>query len=86
MSGTDQTLARLIQVGVKHYILGSTSLFNPPGIMKNCHSSGRNLLLYLFIERARKLNPIVIDTYNSLSISYKNFIKIFLSRLTPMIE
>jgi hypothetical protein len=49
--GADQILAELIQTGgIKHYVLKSTDLLILFGIRKNCHSSGRNLLLYLFID------------------------------------
>jgi hypothetical protein len=44
--GTDQIPTELIKAGVKHYILRYTDLFVIFGIRRNCHSSGRNLLLY----------------------------------------
>jgi hypothetical protein len=59
-SGTDNIPAELIQAGVKHYILRYTDLFVVFGIRTNCHSSGRNLLLYQFIKRAIRLIVIII--------------------------
>jgi hypothetical protein len=49
--GTDQIPAELVKAGLKHYILRCTNLFVLYGIRMNCHSSGRNLLLYQFIKR-----------------------------------
>jgi hypothetical protein len=47
--GIDQIPAELIQAGI-HYVLRSTNLLIVFVIRKNCQSSGRNLLLYLFKE------------------------------------
>jgi hypothetical protein len=57
--GTDQIPAKLIKAGVKHYVLRYTDLFVLHGIRRNCHSSGRNLLLYQFIKRVIRLIVIV---------------------------
>jgi hypothetical protein len=46
--------------GVKHYVLKCTDLFVLYGIRRNCHSSGRNLLLYQFIKRVIRLIVIII--------------------------
>jgi hypothetical protein len=48
-SRTDQILAKLIKAGGETlYSLRYTDLFVVYGIRRNCHSSGRNLLLYQF--------------------------------------
>jgi hypothetical protein len=59
--GTDNIPAELIKAGVKRYILGYTDLFVVYGIRRNCHSSGRNLLLYQIIKRAIRLIVIIIE-------------------------
>jgi hypothetical protein len=46
---------------VKHYVLRYTNLFDVYGIRRNCHSSGRNLLLYQFVKRAIRLIVIIIE-------------------------
>jgi len=38
---------------------------------RNCHSSGRNLLLYLFIRRAIKLTTVITDEYHCYQIHTK---------------
>jgi hypothetical protein len=48
--GIDQIPAERIQAGGIHYVLRSTILLIVFGIRKNCQSSERNLLLYLFIR------------------------------------
>jgi hypothetical protein len=48
--GTDHIPAELI-----------TNLFVVFGIRRNCHSSGRNLLLYQFIKRVIRLVVIIIE-------------------------
>jgi hypothetical protein len=59
--GTDQIPTDLIKAGVKHYVLRYTDLFVAYGITRNCHSSGKNLLLYQFTERAIRLIVIIIE-------------------------
>jgi hypothetical protein len=59
--GTDQIPGELIKAGVKHYVLRYTDLFVVYGIRTNCHSSGRNLLLYQFIKRVIILIVIIIE-------------------------
>jgi hypothetical protein len=49
--GTDQISVKLIKLGVNRYVLRYTDLFVVYGIRRNCHSTGRNLLLYQFIKR-----------------------------------
>jgi hypothetical protein len=44
--GTDNIPTKFIKAGLKHYVLRYTDLFVLYGIRRNCHSSGRNLLLY----------------------------------------
>jgi hypothetical protein len=46
--GTDQILAKVIKAG-------GTQTFIQYGIRRNCHISGRNLLLYQFIKRVMRL-------------------------------
>jgi hypothetical protein len=47
--GTHQILAELIkEQEVKHYILKYVNLFVLYGMRRNCHSSGRNLLLHQY--------------------------------------
>jgi prolipoprotein diacylglyceryltransferase len=58
--GTDNIPAELIKAG------GETLCFEICklviyGIMRNCHSSGRNLLLYQFIKRVIRLTVIIIE-------------------------
>jgi hypothetical protein len=53
---TDQILAEMIKEGIKHNVLRYTNVFIPYGIRRNCHSSGRNLLLYQFIKRVIRLS------------------------------
>jgi hypothetical protein len=59
--GIDNILAELIKAGVKYYILSYTDLFVVFGIRRNCHSSGKNLLLYQFTKRAISLIVIIIN-------------------------
>jgi len=58
---------------VIHYVLTLTYLLILFGISKNCHSSGSNLLLYLFIKRGSKTDcsnyrgmSLLPTTYNVL--------------------
>jgi hypothetical protein len=46
---------------VKRYVLRYANLFVVYGIRRNCHSSGRNLLLYQLIKRVIRLNVIIIE-------------------------
>jgi hypothetical protein len=52
--GTGNIPAELITQVVKQYILRYTGLFVVFGIRRNCHSSGRYLLLYQFIKKGDK--------------------------------
>jgi hypothetical protein len=47
-----------------HYVLRSTNLLIIFEIRKNCQSSGRNLLLYLFIRRVIKLTVVITGEYH----------------------
>jgi len=42
-----------------HYVLRNTNLFVLYGTRRNCHSNGRNLLLYLFIKKVIKLTVVI---------------------------
>jgi hypothetical protein len=53
--GTDNIPAELIKAGGETYILRYTDFFVVFEIRRNCHSSGRNLLLYQFTKRAIRL-------------------------------
>jgi hypothetical protein len=59
--GIDLIPAELIQAGGIHYALRSTNLLIVFGIRNNCHSSGRNLLLYLFKRRVMKRTVVIIE-------------------------
>jgi hypothetical protein len=48
-------------------------------IRKNCHSSERNLLLYIFIKRGIKLTVAIIEEYHFCQLHIK-FYPIFLSQ------
>jgi hypothetical protein len=52
------------------------------GIRKNCHGSGRNLSLYLFIKRV-KFNVVITEQYYS---TYKILSNIPLLRLIPYVD
>jgi hypothetical protein len=71
--GTDHILAKLIKAGGEHYILRYTDLFVLYGIRRNCHSSGRNLLLYRFIKRVISLIVTIIEESPSYQL-LQNFI------------
>jgi hypothetical protein len=77
-AGTDQIPAELIKAGGK--ILCSETqknLFVPYGIRRNCHSSGRNLLLYQFIKRMIRLIVIIIEESPSYQLPTKFHPKFF---------
>jgi hypothetical protein len=63
--------------GVKHYILRYTDLFVLFGIRRNCHSNGRNLLLYKFIKRAIRLTVIIIEEFPSYQLPKKYYLTFF---------
>jgi hypothetical protein len=58
---------------VIHYFLRSTNLLILFGIRKNCHSSGRNLFLCLFIKRVIKLNVAIIKEYHCYQLHTKGY-------------
>jgi hypothetical protein len=64
LSGLDQILTVLIQAGSKHYVLGYIKLLILFGIRKNCHSSGTNLLLYLFLKRVTRLAIVIVGGHH----------------------
>jgi hypothetical protein len=47
-----------------HYLLRSTNFLILFEIGKNCHSSGKTLLLYLSIGRLIKLTVVIIEGYH----------------------
>jgi hypothetical protein len=71
--GIDQISANLIQAGGIHYVLRSTKLLIVFGIRKNCQSSGRNLLLYLFIRRVTKRTVVNIEEYRRYQLHTKPY-------------
>jgi hypothetical protein len=71
---------------VKGYVLRYTNLFVLYGIQRNCHSSGRNLLLYQFIKRVIRSIVIIIEEISLLSTAYKIFSNIIPARLTPYVN
>jgi hypothetical protein len=73
------------ELGVKIYVLRYTNLFVLYGIRRNCHSSGRNLLLYQFIKRAIRLTVIITEGSPSCELPTKPF-QHFLARLTPYVN
>jgi hypothetical protein len=60
-------------------------LINSVWNKENCHSSGRNLLLYLFIKRVMKLTVVIIEGYNHYQL-HKIFSNILLSRLMLRVD
>jgi len=60
-SNIDQIPAELLQAEVIRYVLRSTNLLIVFGMGKNCHSSGRNLLLYLYIYIYTKFYSIFLS-------------------------
>jgi hypothetical protein len=59
--GTDQISAKFIKTGGETLCSEIHTLFVVYGIRRNCHSSGRNLLLYQFIKRVIRLVVIIIE-------------------------
>jgi hypothetical protein len=76
-AGTDQIPAELIKAGGETYILRYTDLFVVYGIRRNCHSSGRNLLLYQFIKRGIRLIVIIIEESPSYQLPTKFYLTFF---------
>jgi hypothetical protein len=62
---TDQIPAELIKVGgrTSHFIRSIKSLILF-GMRRNCLSSGRSHLLYLFVRRVVKQTVVIIEAYN----------------------
>jgi hypothetical protein len=69
---------------VKHYVSRYTNLFILYGISRNCHSNGRNLLLYQFIRRKTDCNNY--GGISLLSADYKLLPNILLARLNPYVS
>jgi hypothetical protein len=62
---------------MKHYILRYTDLFVIFGIRRNCHSSGKNLLLYQFIKRVIRLIVTIIKESPSYQLPTKFYLTFF---------
>jgi hypothetical protein len=75
--GTVQIPAELMKVGMKHYVLRYTDLFVVFGIRRNCHSSGKNLLLYQFITRMIGLIVVIIEESSFYQLPTKFFLTFF---------
>jgi hypothetical protein len=59
--GSDQISAELFKAGGEILCSQIHEFFVLYGIRRNCHSSGRNLLLYLFIKRVIRLTVMIIE-------------------------
>jgi hypothetical protein len=75
--GIDQIPAELIKAGMKHYVLRYADLFVVYGIRRNCHSSGKNLLLYQFIKWLLRLVLIIIEESPSYQLPTKFYLTFF---------
>jgi hypothetical protein len=62
--GIDQIPAELIQAGGNTLLSEIHKLIIVFGARKNCQSSRRNLLLYLFIRRVTELTVVIIKKYH----------------------
>jgi hypothetical protein len=71
--GTDQILAGLIKAGGE-MLCSVINLFVLYGMRRNCHSSGRNLLLYQFIKRVIRLIVIIIKESPSYQLPTKFYL------------
>jgi hypothetical protein len=75
--GTDQIPTELIKAGRRHYVLRYTDLFVVHGIRRNCHSSGRYLLLHQFIKRVIRLIVIIVEESPSYQLPTKFYLTFF---------
>jgi hypothetical protein len=75
--GTEQIPAEFIKAGGEILCSEYTNLFVMYGIRGNCHSSGRNLLLYQFIKRAIRLILIIIEESPSYQLPTKFYSTFF---------
>jgi hypothetical protein len=71
---------------VKRYVLRHTNLFVLYEIRRNCHSGGRNLLLYQFIKRLIRPILIIIEESPSYRLPKKSLSNILLAKLTPYVN
>jgi prolipoprotein diacylglyceryltransferase len=78
-SGTDQIPAKLMKAGGETLYFVITDLFVLHGIRRNCHRSGRNLLLYQFIKRGMRLIAIIIEESPSYQLPTKFYLTFFWS-------
>jgi hypothetical protein len=70
--GTDHILAKLIKAGGER-VFSEINLFVLHGIRMNCHSSGRNLLLYQCIKGVIRLIVIIIEASPSYHLPTKYY-------------
>jgi hypothetical protein len=62
--GMDQIWQNWSKQEVIHYVLRSTNFLTLFGTRKNCHTNGRNLLLYRFIKRVVKWTVVTVEGYH----------------------
>jgi hypothetical protein len=74
--GTDQILAELIKAR-SETLYSEIHRLVLYGIRRNCHSSGRSLLLYQFIKRGISLIVIIIEESPSYQLPTKFYLTFF---------
>jgi hypothetical protein len=84
--GIDQIPSELIHTGVPHYLLRFTYFLILFGIRNKYYESGRNILLYLYIERMIKLTVVIIEECYRYQLHTKPLSTIPLSTLTPCVD
>jgi hypothetical protein len=84
--GSDQIPAELIQAGGKYCILSYTNLLCLSGTRKNCLTSGKSQLSYLFTKKDGKTDSSNYRGISLLSTSYKILSNILLPRLIPYVD
>jgi hypothetical protein len=75
--GIDQIPAELIQAGGNTLCSEIHKLINCIWNKKNCQSSERNLLLYLFIRRVMKRTLVIIEEYHCYHLHTKSYSTFF---------
>jgi hypothetical protein len=78
-----QVLIKFLQNWYKQEVVLKSSEIYTHGTVKNCHSSGKNLLLYLFMKRVIKLTTVIIGWYPT---TCSILSSILVSWLPPYIE
>jgi hypothetical protein len=76
--GSDQIPAELIQERLGgHYILRSKNVLSWSGTKKNCLTSERNQLSYLFTKRVIKVSVVIIGAYHCCQLHTKLYLTFF---------